>query len=205
MLYCSYHPKNAGVVQCNQCARQLCSACDHRIRGFPFCQDCIVAGVEMLRQESQSSPISYRSSSPFIATLLSFVPGLGAAYNGQTAKAIVHFAIFASFFQMAVLTQGVTFLYSGRSGHLAFRGCRCVSHGPTHSRWTLARYRRGCDYSSLVRQSIRLGNNAGYYRHSLPAPHTARSSVSGKAIPTGGSGGAGCLHAFRLCSPARIQ
>jgi len=35
------------------------------------------------------------------------VPGLGAAYNGQTSKAIVHFAIFASFFQMAVLTQGV--------------------------------------------------------------------------------------------------
>jgi len=39
--------------------------------------------------------------------LLSFVPGLGAAYNGQTSKAIVHFTIFASFFQMAVLTQGL--------------------------------------------------------------------------------------------------
>jgi hypothetical protein len=120
MLYCSYHPKNAGVVQCNQCARQLCSACDHRIRGFPFCQDCIVAGVEMLRQESQSSPISYRSSSPFIATLLSFVPGLGAAYNGQTAKAIVHFAIFSSFFQMAVLTQGVPFFILGVLGTWLF-------------------------------------------------------------------------------------
>src|SRR5918999_6493704 len=116
MLYCSYHPKNAAVVQCNQCARHLCSACDHRIRGFPFCQDCIVAGVEMLRQESQSSPISYRNSSPFVATLLSFVPGLGAAYNGQTAKAIVHFAIFSSFFQMAVLTQGVLFFVLGVVG-----------------------------------------------------------------------------------------
>ena len=122
MLYCSYHPKNASVVQCNQCARQLCSACDHRIRGFPFCQDCIVAGVELLRHESQSStsPLSYRNSSPFVATLLSFVPGLGAAYNGQTAKAIVHFAIFASFFQMAVITQGVQFFILGVLGTWLF-------------------------------------------------------------------------------------
>src|SRR2546426_9545522 len=122
MLYCAYHPKNAAVVQCNQCARRLCSACDHRIRGFPFCQDCIVTGVELLRQQSQSSPspVSYRNSSPFVATLLSFVPGLGAAYNGQTAKAIVHFAIFASFFQMAVLTQGMHFFVLGVLGSWLF-------------------------------------------------------------------------------------
>ena len=115
MMYCLYHSKNPAVVQCNQCSRALCAACDHRIRGFPFCQDCIVAGVEMLRQQSQSPTehIIRRRSSPFVATLLSFVPGLGAAYNGQTSKAIVHFAIFASFFQMAVLTQGVHFFVLG--------------------------------------------------------------------------------------------
>lgn len=81
-----------------------------------------MAGVELLRQESQSTgaPVSYRNSSPFIATLLSFVPGLGAAYNGQTAKAIVHFAIFASFFQMAVLTQGVQFFVLGVLGTWLF-------------------------------------------------------------------------------------
>jgi hypothetical protein len=79
------------------------------VRGFPFCQDCIVAGVELLRHHSSNNPTNVlrRKSSPFIATLLSFVPGLGAAYNGQTSKAIVHFAIFASFFQMAVVTQGM--------------------------------------------------------------------------------------------------
>ena len=105
MMYCGYHAKNPAVVQCNQCARWLCPACDHRVRGFPFCQDCIVAGTELLRHHATPSHILRRKSSPFIATLLSFVPGLGAAYNGQTSKAIVHFAIFASFFQMAVMTQ----------------------------------------------------------------------------------------------------
>src|SRR5918992_2231012 len=122
MMYCSYHAKNPAVVQCNQCARWLCPACDHRVRGFPFCQDCIVAGVELLRHHSNANPSSIlrRKSSPFIATLLSFVPGLGAAYNGQTSKAIVHFAIFASFFQMAVLTQGVLFFVLGVVGTWLF-------------------------------------------------------------------------------------
>ena len=81
-----------------------------------------MVGVELLRQQSQSnaSDVIRRRSSPFVATLLSFVPGLGAAYNGQTAKAIVHFAIFASFFQMAVLTQGVHFFVLGILGTWLF-------------------------------------------------------------------------------------
>src|SRR5256886_3513004 len=123
-MTCNYHQKNAATVQCSQCARPLCLACDHRIRGFPFCQDSIVAGVEMLRYQQSRSPdanVIRRKTSPFVATLLScFVPGLGAAYNGQTSKAIVHFAIFASFFQMAVVTDGVTFFVLGVIGTWLF-------------------------------------------------------------------------------------
>ena len=78
----------------------------------------------MLRsQQSRTSDahVIRRKTSPFIATFLSFfVPGLGAAYNGQTSKAIVHFAIFASFFQMAVVTDGVTFFVLGVVGTWLF-------------------------------------------------------------------------------------
>src|ERR1700730_12816624 len=121
-MNCAYHTKNPAAVQCSQCARPLCPACDHRIRGFPFCQDCIVAGVEMLRQQSQATSAHFirRSSSPFVATLLSLFPGLGASYNGQTSKAIVHFAIFASFFQMAVITHGTHFFVLGVLGTWLF-------------------------------------------------------------------------------------
>src|SRR2546421_2928216 len=123
-MNCNYHPKNPAMAQCSSCARPLCPACDHRIRGFAFCQDCIVAGVDALRYR-QSQPtgqqVVRRKTSPFIATFLSlFVPGLGAAYNGQTSKAIVHFAIFASFFQMAVVTDGVTFFVLGVGGTWLF-------------------------------------------------------------------------------------
>ncbi len=47
-------------------------------------------------------------------------PGLELAYNGQTSKAIVHFAIFASFFQMAVMTQGMHFFVLGVFGTWLF-------------------------------------------------------------------------------------
>jgi hypothetical protein len=112
------------MVQCNQCGRALCPACDHRIRGFPFCQDCIITGVELLRHQQSrltGNQVVRRKTSPFVATFLSlFVPGLGAAYNGQTSKAIVHFAIFASFFQMAVITDGVSFFVLGIFGTWLF-------------------------------------------------------------------------------------
>ena len=83
-----------------------------------------MAGVEMLRQQSRSSsvmPVVRRKISAFVATLLSLiVPGLGAAYNGQTSKAIVHFAIFASFFQMATVTDGMPFFVLGVFGTWLF-------------------------------------------------------------------------------------
>jgi hypothetical protein len=107
-------------VQCSRCSRPLCPACDHRIRGFPYCQDCIVAGVELLQQQparAADPKVVRRRTSPFVALLLSFLtPGLGAAYNGQTSKALVHFTIFASFFQMATVTNGTAFFVLGMVG-----------------------------------------------------------------------------------------
>ncbi len=109
-MNCAYHTHNGAVVNCNGCGKPLCPACDHRIKGFPYCQDCIVMGVDLLRQQSQSNyaPFVKKRTSPVIATILSMIcPGLGAAYNGQTTKALVYFAVFVGLFQMAVLTSGV--------------------------------------------------------------------------------------------------
>ena len=113
-MNCAYHEQNAAVVSCNGCGRALCPACDHRIKGFPYCQDCIVLGVELLNQQSQTDHVPYvkKRTSPVIATLLSMVcPGLGAAYNGQTVKALVYFGVFVGLFQMAVLTATPLFVF----------------------------------------------------------------------------------------------
>lgn len=118
-MNCAYHSQNVAVVQCNGCGKALCPACDHRIKGFPYCQDCIVLGVDLLRQQNQSNyvPFIKKRTSPIVATLLSFVlPGLGAAYNGQTVKALVYFAIFVGLFQMSVLTGGTPLFVFGFVG-----------------------------------------------------------------------------------------
>ncbi len=118
-MNCAYHNQNTAVVNCNGCGKPLCPSCDHRIKGFPYCQDCIVSGVELLRNYNQSSyaPIIKRQTSPFVATLLSMIcPGLGAAYNGQTTKALVYFAVFAGLFQMAILTGGMPLFVFGFIG-----------------------------------------------------------------------------------------
>jgi hypothetical protein len=113
-MNCAYHNYNAAVVSCNSCGRPLCPACDHRIKGFPYCQDCIVMGVDLLRQQSRTDNTSFvrRRTSPWLALVLSMLcPGLGAAYNGQTTKALVYFATFAGLFQMAVITATPLFVF----------------------------------------------------------------------------------------------
>ncbi len=118
-MNCAYHAGNVAVVNCNGCRNPLCPACDHRIKGFPFCQDCIVSGIELLRNRGNSSyvPLIKTQTSPFVATVLSLIcPGLGAAYNGQTSKALVHFAAFVGFFQLAVSSRGMAIFVFGFLG-----------------------------------------------------------------------------------------
>ncbi len=112
-MNCAYHNQNAAVVSCNGCGRPLCPACDHRIKGFPYCQDCIVQGVDLLRQHNRSdhAPFVKKRTSPIVATLLSAIcPGLGAAYNGQSVKALVYFGVFIGLFQMALITGAALFV-----------------------------------------------------------------------------------------------
>lgn len=79
-------------------------------------------GVDLLRQQNSSNygPYVRKSTSPFIAFILSIVPGLGAAYNGQTVKALVYFGVFIGLFQLAVLTGGSALFVLGFLGMWAF-------------------------------------------------------------------------------------
>ncbi len=113
-MNCAYHSHKAAVVSCDGCSRPLCPGCDHRIKGFPFCQDCIVLGVDLLRRQSQTNHVPYvkKRTSPVVATLLSMIcPGLGAAYNGQSVKALVYFGVFIGLFQLALITGTALFMF----------------------------------------------------------------------------------------------
>jgi TM2 domain-containing membrane protein YozV len=91
-MKCVFHPTNPASARCSACERPLCPACDHRIKGIPCCQDCIVIGIETLRRSGGGLRIVHQEEkSPLIALLLGLVPGVGAAYNGQNIKALTHF------------------------------------------------------------------------------------------------------------------
>jgi hypothetical protein len=112
-MNCFFHPTNAASAQCGACERPLCPACDHRIKGISSCQDCIVAGIEMLRRSAAAGhpihlfePLGHQTGrqeekSPLIALLLGLVPGLGAAYNGHNIKALAHFLAVVGLWMLA--------------------------------------------------------------------------------------------------------
>ena len=99
-MYCSYHTASAARVQCSNCGRPLCHACDHRIKGYPYCQDCIVLGVEGLSRNYDNARPRGRAR---LAALFAVLPGMGAVYNRQNIKAVVHFVSIIGLFELASL------------------------------------------------------------------------------------------------------
>jgi len=105
-MYCSYHTTSVARVQCSSCARPLCRACDHRIKGYVYCQDCIVLGVEGLSQNYYSYKPRGRAR---WAALFALLPGMGAVYNRQNIKGVVHFVTIVGLFQLTALRVGAGF------------------------------------------------------------------------------------------------
>src|SRR5437868_14675913 len=101
MMYCSYHMQSAARVQCSNCHRGLCPACDHRIKGFPYCQDCIVTGIESLSRRPHQ--IGRSKTRARLAALCALFPGMGAVYSRQNLKAVVHFVSIVGLFNLTKL------------------------------------------------------------------------------------------------------
>lgn len=115
-MQCVFHPNQTTGVRCHHCQRAICASCDHRIKGSPYCQDCIVAGINALRHQAtppygqtwapplnQTINQTTNQKSPWVATLFGLIPGLGAAYNGQHVKALCQFVLPVSLWQLCSL------------------------------------------------------------------------------------------------------
>jgi hypothetical protein len=75
-MKCAIHPEVDAVGYCRNCGKALCPTCSREVRGMVYCEACL--------------------ASPALATILGFVPGLGAVYNGEFTKAIIHVLVFAT-------------------------------------------------------------------------------------------------------------
>lgn len=92
-MKCVNHPLVDSVAYCGQCGRALCEQCKHEVRGMVYCEACLAA-----RLQGPLSPtmVGGLGPSPGVALALGFIPGVGAIYNGQVAKAMIQVLIFGS-------------------------------------------------------------------------------------------------------------
>jgi len=93
-MKCANHPLSDSVAYCAQCGRPLCDTCRREVKGTSYCETCLAARLQSSPWTSMGGPGS--GSSPGVALVLGFIPGVGAIYNGQIIKAIVQVLLFGS-------------------------------------------------------------------------------------------------------------
>jgi hypothetical protein len=102
-MNCQNHPETAATAFCRSCGKALCDACRRDAYGTVFCEEHQPAPSPPPPQPAAAPPYAAPSSypppgngiSPGLALALGLiVPGVGAIYNGQYAKGLVHAVIF---------------------------------------------------------------------------------------------------------------
>jgi len=97
-------PQRVGF--CQDCGKPLTQDTLRTVGTGVFCEPCLVARVGSTASTPAYTtvppytavpprPVSSSEPSPVLAAILGVIPGVGAMYNGQFAKGIVHLAIFA--------------------------------------------------------------------------------------------------------------
>jgi hypothetical protein len=108
-MNCNYHPDVPASAFCQFCGKPLCKECVHNVGGSVFCEACL---AERLRASGaaaagEPAPIFTGAPHPMLGGLLGIIPGVGAMYNGQYAKAIAHVVIFAVLVSLSDHASGV--------------------------------------------------------------------------------------------------
>jgi hypothetical protein len=108
-MNCFNHPETPAVAYCRACGKALCTECKRTAQGTIFCDEhAPAAAVEGAIRQAVVDHIAEKTAaaaapssagtlgdvSPGLACLLGFIPGVGAIYNGQYAKGLVHAIVF---------------------------------------------------------------------------------------------------------------
>ncbi|MFP5227284.1 MAG: B-box zinc finger protein [Acidobacteriota bacterium] len=98
-MNCVNHPEAAVSAFCQQCGKGLCAQCTREVQGNVFCEPCLAARITGAVPPGPGAPGAFvpppaGAPNPGTATILGFIPGVGAMYNGQYIKAIVHVLVF---------------------------------------------------------------------------------------------------------------
>lgn len=89
---CVNHQGVAATAYCQNCGKPLCAACVRNAgNGQILCEPCYVAWQNV--QQPFVAPPS-GGPNPSVAGVLGLIPGVGAMYNGQYFKGLIHVVIF---------------------------------------------------------------------------------------------------------------
>jgi hypothetical protein len=90
-MKCATHPEQDATGYCRNCGKPLCAQCTRQVQGALYCENCLASLV------SHAAPPTTApgAPNPALSAALGFVPGLGAIYNGEYIKGLVHIAVFA--------------------------------------------------------------------------------------------------------------
>jgi TM2 domain-containing membrane protein YozV len=90
---CVNHPGTAATAYCQNCGKAMCAQCTRTAPGGQIlCEPCLVAWRN-LQQPFVAPPVG--TPNPVAAAVLGLIPGVGAMYNGQFFKGLIHVVIFA--------------------------------------------------------------------------------------------------------------
>lgn len=95
-MNCANHPETVAVSFCRSCGKPLCTACERRSLGTIYCEEHAQALPQAAPYSPYTNPYTGPqdgSASPGLAFLLGLIPGVGAIYNGQYAKGLVHVVV----------------------------------------------------------------------------------------------------------------
>jgi hypothetical protein len=115
-MNCLNHPEAPAVAYCRECGKPLCEGCRREADGTLYCEEHVPGAAWAAPPPPAPPPppspytapepgpfttsqpprpsISDPGSSPGLAFLLGFIPGVGAIYNGQYVKGFIHVVIF---------------------------------------------------------------------------------------------------------------
>ena len=115
-MKCAVHSDVDAAGFCRNCGKAMCSLCVRPVRDVLYCEECLasIVGIpapvphvaapaadsqyQMPASNLPPATPSYSRSNPVLAFFLGFLPGMGAFYNEQFGKGMIHLAIFLVLF-----------------------------------------------------------------------------------------------------------
>jgi len=137
-MNCYLHEETPATAFCRDCGRALCAACQHPSGGTIFCQEhapvsTAYTAASATPDPSSQGPNPYQQATlphsntvPALAFILGLIPGVGAIYNGQYAKGLVHAGIIGLLLSLVNATEGapgevfIVFVMVGFWAYMAF-------------------------------------------------------------------------------------